>query len=127
MRLRAEMEDVRPVRRLSDLPDQVVDGRAVGEVGEVDLEAISEVRDVVQGAARVGADECVHLRAELDQGVGQVRAHEAVGTGDENGAAVVEVAELAAEVLERPPCPETVVRHGAYASASVAKRTDSPG
>ena len=32
-----------------------------------------------------------------------------------------------AEIVERAACPEGVVRHGAYAFASVAKRTDSPG
>ena len=59
--------------------------------------------------------------------VGEVRAHEAVGAGDEDGAAVVDVAELAAEIVERGACPEGVVRHGPYASASVRKRTDSSG
>ena len=40
---------------------------------------------------------------------------------------VVDVPELAAEVVERGACPESVVRHGPYASASMRKRTDSPG
>ena len=67
------------------------------------------------------------VRVELDERVGQVRAHEAVGAGHEDGAAVVDVPELAAEVVERGACPESVVRHGPYASASMRKRTDSPG
>ena len=46
---------------------------------------------------------------------------------DEHGASLVDVPELAAKVVERAACPEGVVRHGAYASASVSKRTESPG
>ena len=106
---------------------EVVDRRAVGEVREVDLEAAAQVADVVQRAARGRADECVHGRAELDERVREVRAHEAVGARDEDGAPVVDVPELAAEVVERGACPESVVRHGPYASASVSKRTDSSG
>ena len=34
--LGAEMEDVRPVRRLLQLADEIVDRRAVSEVGELD-------------------------------------------------------------------------------------------
>ena len=109
------------------LAHEVVDRRAVREVGEVHLEPVPEMPDVVQRTARGRAHERVHRRAELDEGVREVRAHEAVGSGDEHGAALVDVAELAAEVVERAACPEGVVRHGAYASASVSKRTDSPG
>ena len=56
-----------------------------------------------------------------------MRAHEAVRAGDEHRAPVVDVAELLLEVVERFGCPEGVVRHGAYASASVSKRTGSSG
>ena len=93
----------------------------------MDLEAVAEVADVVQRAARRRADEGVDVRAELDERVREVRAHEAVGAGDEDRAALVDVPELAAEVVERGACPEGVVRHGPYASASMRKRTDSPG
>jgi hypothetical protein len=37
VRLRTEVEDVRPVGRLLQLPDEVVHGRLVREVREVDL------------------------------------------------------------------------------------------
>ena len=128
VRLGAEVEDVRPIGRgVLQLANEVVDRRAVGEVREVDLEPVAQVADVVQRAARGRADERVHRRAELDERVRQVRAHEAVGARDENGAAVVDVPELAAEVVERGACPESVVRHGPYASASMSKRTDSSG
>ena len=65
------------------------------------LEPVPQVRDVVQSAARVRAHERVHRCSELDEGVREVRAHEAVGSGDEHGAALVDVAELAAKVVER--------------------------
>ncbi len=59
--------------------------------------------------------------------VGEMRAHEPVGAGHEDGATLVGVSEVVAEVVERGACPEGVVRHGPYASASVSKRTDSSG
>ncbi len=128
MRLGAEVEHVRPIGRgVLQLANEVVDRRAVGEVREVDLQPAALVADVVQRSARGRADECVHRRAELDQRVREVRSHEAVGARDEDGAALVDVRELAAEVVERGACPEGVVRHGPYASASVSKRTDTPG
>src|SRR5687768_5923529 len=112
---------------LLELADEVVHGGAVGEIGEVDLEPAAEVPDVVQGAARRRADECVDARTQLDERVREVRAHETVCAGDENGASVVDVPEFTTEVVERGACPESVVRHGPYASASVSKRTDSSG
>ena len=78
MRLRAEVEDVRAVGRALQLADEVVDRRPVGEVGEVHLQALAQVPDVVQ-PARVRPHEGVHGRAELDEGVREVRAHEPVG------------------------------------------------
>ena len=126
--LGAEVEDVRPVGgRLLQLADQVVDGRSIRQVGEVHLQAVAQVPDVVQGAARGCADESVHVRAELDEGIGEMGAHEAVGSGDENRPRLVDLPEVAAEASERFACPESVVRHGAYASASVSKRTVRPG
>ena len=95
VRLRAEVEDVRLVRRLAQLLDEVVDRRLVGQVGEVHLQPAAQVPDVVQRAARGRAHERVHVRAELDERVGQVRAHEAVGARDEHRPAAVDVAELA--------------------------------
>ena len=127
MRLGAEVEDVGPVvGGLLQLPDQVVDRRLVGEVGEVHLEPVAEMPDVVQRAARGRAHERVDVGAELDERVGEVRAHEAVGAGDEDGAPAVGVAELAAELLEGGVGPGGV-GHRAYASASVSKRTASSG
>ena len=64
------------------------------------LEAVAQVADVVQRAARGGAHERVDVRAELDERVGQVRAHEAVRAGDEHRPAAVDVAELALERVE---------------------------
>ena len=72
----------------------------------MDLQAAAQVPDVVQRAARGRADERVHVGAELDQRVGEVRAHEAVGAGHEDGASLVDVPELAAEIVERGACPE---------------------
>ena len=39
------------------------------------------------------------VRAELDERVGQVRAHEAVGAGHEHGASLVELGEVARAAL----------------------------
>ena len=113
VRLGAEVEDVRPVRRVLELADEVVDRRAVGQVGEVDLEPVAEVPDVVQRAARRRAHERVHVRAELDERIGQMRAHEAVGAGDEHSAAAVDVAEVGAKLGLLACCPDGVGRHGA--------------
>ena len=79
MRLGAEVEDVRPVGCVAELADEVVDRRAVGEVGEVDLQLAAEVPDVVEGAARRRAHEGVDVRAERDERLGEVRPHEPVG------------------------------------------------
>lgn len=128
MSLRAEVEDVRPVvRRRLQLSDQVVDRGLVRQICEVHLEAVAKVPDVVQGATRGRAYEGVDGRSELDERVREVGAHEAVCTRHEHRATLVDVAEFASEVVERDACPEGVVRHGAYASALVSKRTDSPG
>src|SRR5205085_11219725 len=95
VRLGAEVEDVRAVaRRVAELADEVVDGGAVGEVGEVNLHAVAQVPDVVQGAARSGAHEGVDAGVEVNERLGQVRAHEAVGAGDEDGAAAEDVTEV---------------------------------
>ena len=73
---------------------------------------LAQVRDVVQRAARGGADEGVDVRAQLDERVGQVRAHEAVRAGDEHGAPGVDVAEVALERVEVGRSPDRVA-HGA--------------
>ena len=101
MRLGAEVEDVRLVGRLLQLADQVVDRGLVGQVGEDDREPAAQVPDVVQRAGRGGADEGDHVGAELDERVGQVRAHEPVGAGDEDGSSAEDGAELAAQLGER--------------------------
>ena len=101
VRLRAEVEDVRPVGRLRELADQVVDRGLVGQVGEVDAQPVAERADVVQRAARGRTDEGVDVGAEVDERVGQVRAHEAVRAGDEHGAALVDTAEFPGQVGER--------------------------
>jgi len=66
MRLGAEMENVGLVGRVEQLLDEVVDRRLVRQIGEVDVEPVAQRGDVVQRAARGCADECVHVRVELD-------------------------------------------------------------
>ena len=56
----------------------------------------------------------MHVRAELDERVGEMGAHEPVGAGDEHGAAAVDVAELAPERVEVGCRPDRVA-HGAAA------------
>src|SRR5262249_12673710 len=67
-----------------------------------------------------------HRRAQLDERVREVGAHEAVGAGDEDGAPEVGAAELATELVEGVVGPGGV-GHRAYASRSVSKRTASSG
>src|SRR5205823_5204139 len=111
--LRAEVEHIRAVGGcVAELADEVVDGGAVGEVGEVNLHAVAQVPDVVQGAARGGAHEGVDAGVEVNERLGQVRAHEAVGAGDEDGPAAEDVNELAAQGGQRVVGPRrVVVRH----------------
>ena len=88
----------------TEVAHQVVDRRLVGQVGEDDATQVAaEVADVVQRARGGGAHEGDHVGAELDERVGQVRAHEAVGARDEARAALVDVAEVAAELVELGP------------------------
>src|SRR5262249_45705597 len=72
-------------------------------------------------------NERVHVGAELDERVGQVRAHEAVRARDKHSPAAVDVRELGAQLVEVGIGPDGVGRHAAYASGSVSKRTDGPG
>ena len=105
VRLRAEVEDVRLVGRLREVAHQVVDRRLVGQVGEDDAQLPAQVADVVQRARRGRAHERDHVGVELDERLGQVRAHEAVGAGDEARAAGVGIAEL--RLAERRARPRT--------------------
>ena len=112
VRLRAQMEDVRPVRGgVAELLDEVVDGALVGQVGEVHLHPSAEMTDVVQRPARGGADERVHVGAELDERVGEVRAHEAVRARDERRPARVDVGELPTELGDGVLGPDRVGCH----------------
>ena len=54
------------------------------------------------------------LGAEVEERLGQVRAHEAVGARDADGAAAIDVAEVAAQALDVALRPDNVVRHGHY-------------
>ncbi len=101
VRLRAEVEDVGTVVQLAQLSDQVVDGRLVGEIGEVDDQLPVEVADVVQRAARGRAHEGVNVRVEGDERLRQVRAHEAVRSRDQAGSSCEEVAVVAAQRGQR--------------------------
>ena len=73
---------------------------AVAEVRPVHLEVAPQMRDVVERAAGRRPHERVDVRAQRHQRVGQVRAHEAVGTGDERRAAAVDVREVATQLVE---------------------------
>ena len=55
----------------------------------------------------------MHVRAELDERIGQVRAHEPVGARDEHGAAPVDVAEVALERVEVGRGPDRVAHAAA--------------
>jgi hypothetical protein len=50
--------------------------------------------DVVERAARRRAHEGVDVGAELDERIGQVRAHKSVRTRHENGASGIELGEV---------------------------------
>ena len=109
VRLRAEVKEVRPVRRREEVvADEVVDRGLVGQVREDDANVAAQVADVVQRAARGGAHERDHVRADVVERVGQVRAHEPVGTGDDDGAAAVDAGELRAQRVERAVAPDAV-------------------
>ncbi len=116
--LGAEVEDVRPVGRLLQLADEVVDRGAVGEVGELDVDPRAQVADVVQRAARRGTDEGEDVRAELDERLREVRAHEAVGARDEHRATLVDVAELAPQVGDRGLGPDALGSRPAHGRKS---------
>ena len=109
--LRAEVEDVGPVGGVQQLAHEVVDRRAVGEVREVHLEVTTEVRDVVERTARRRPHESVDVRPERHQRVGEVRAHEPVGPGDEDRAAAVDVREVAPQLVEVALGPDRVGTH----------------
>ena len=101
VRLRAQVEDIRPVLGLEQVLDQIVDRRLVGEIGEVDADAVAEMADVVERAARRGAHERVDVSVELDERFRQMVAHEAVGARDEAGPAAEHVAEVVPQGIER--------------------------
>ena len=73
---------------------EVVDRGLVGEVGEVHGAAdCGGAQMLFSAPLERRADERVHVRAELDERIGQVRAHEPVRAGDEHRPAPVDVAE----------------------------------
>ena len=114
VRLRAEVEDVRLVAAPAS-------GRASGSRSRSCRSGRRRRRgsrrrrcaDVVQRARGGRAHERDHVGAELDERVGQVRAHEAVGAGDEARAARVGVAEVAPQRVELVLRPDggIVARH----------------
>jgi hypothetical protein len=108
-----EVEDVGAVVGPAQHPDDAVDRVTVGQVAPVDGDVAPEVADVVESAARSRTHERVNARAEEDERIGDVRAHEAVGARHEGRAAGVDVAELTAERLDRAARPEWVraLRH----------------
>jgi len=96
--LRAEMEDVRLVGGVEQLSDEVVDRGLVREIRKVHLQLLAQRCDVVQRAARRRANERVDVRVELNERIGEVRAHEPVGAGDETRPPAEEVAEVPPEI-----------------------------
>ena len=94
VRLRGEVEHVRPVGCFAQATDRPVDRVTVGEVAPVNGDAPTMLRDVVEGSARRGTDEGVDVCAQTDKGVDEMRAHEAVGAGDERRASRQRLGEL---------------------------------
>jgi hypothetical protein len=111
VRLCSEVEDVRPVGSVADLPHEIVDRRAVGEIGEVDLELAPQVPDVVERSARRRPHEGVDVRAERDERVRQVRAHEPVGARDDDRPTAVDVGELAPQAVQVALGPDRFAAH----------------
>ena len=74
----------------------------------MDREARSQVPDVVESAARRRTDEGVDARAEHDERLGQVRAHESVRAGDEHGPSAVDGLELLPELGDAVVGPDSV-------------------
>ena len=101
----------RSARVTLQLAHEVVDRRLVRQVGEVHLQPAAEVADVVERAARRGAHERMHVGSDLDERVGQMRPHEAVGARHQHGAAAERVAELLAEIRDVCLGPDAVGRH----------------
>ena len=106
--LRAEVEDVGAIGCGREIPDEIVDRRPVGQVGELDGETVAQMADIVERAARRRANERVHAGVEVDERLGQMRAHEAVGTGDEHRPPAVDVAELLPELGEGCVGPDRI-------------------
>src|SRR5438132_924775 len=130
MRLGAEVEEVRLVRRVEQLLHEVVDGRLVREIGELHMQSFTQVPDVVQRAARGRAHESVHIRVEVDEGFRQVGAHEAVGAGDEAGPPGKVLAELPSQIREgivRPGGVVSVCFHAAVPADEQVKGSPTRG
>ncbi len=113
MGLRAEMEQVRLVRRLLQVAHQVVDRGLVGQVGEDDAEPPAQVADVVERARGGCAHEGDHVRVELDERVREMGAHEPVGAGDEARPPLVGLGEVAPKLVDlvRRPDDGIFARH----------------
>ena len=60
----------------------------------------------------VARTNALHVGAELDERIGQMRAHEAVGAGDEHRAAAVDVAEVPPQAVEVRLAPDGVAHGG---------------
>ena len=101
VRLRAEVEHIGLVGGFTQLAHQEVHRGLVREICEMHLQAVAQVPDVVQRPAGCGTHESVDVRTQRDQCVGQMRAHEAVRTGDESRAPFVELAEVGTKLSER--------------------------
>src|SRR6266568_9289491 len=124
------MEDVWLVRRVEQLPDEVVDRRLVRQIGEVHLELLAQRGDVVQRAAGRCANKRVHICVELDERVGEMRAHEPVGAGDQTSPAREEVAEVPPQIsngIVRPGGVVLVCFHAAVPADEQPKGSPERG
>ncbi len=74
--------------------------------------------DVVQRAARRGADERDDVRAQLHERLGEMGAHEAVGARDEGSAPLVDVTELAPQIGDRSIGPDALGSRPAHGRKS---------
>ena len=109
VRLCTEMEHVRSVRGGHQMvAHAMVDRGLVGQVREDDRQLVPTMADVVERPRRGRADECDDMSAEGDERLGQVRAHESIGTRDEAGSIAIRRLEVVPELRCRAFVPSLI-------------------
>jgi len=111
MGLRGEMEEVRPIRDSQKSPDRPIDGVTIRQVAPVHRHLPAKMSDVVERPARCRTNEGVHLAADPDERLDEVRAHESVRPGDERGAPPEGIPELAPQLGDVGARPAVRARH----------------